>query len=72
MAIQEETYKGKKIVINTEGNEIHLTIDGENIPVWYDSISSRYIATQHSPYISHASLLDLAKHVIDYVITQRA
>jgi outer membrane lipoprotein-sorting protein len=49
-----------------------VTIDGESVPVQYDPDTKKYIATSHSPYLNHDSLIDLAKHVADHVIAQRS
>jgi hypothetical protein len=49
-----------------------VTIDGEAVPVQYDPGTKKYIATSHSPYLSHDTLADLAKHVADHVIDKRS
>lgn len=49
-----------------------VTIDGEAIPVLYDVDTKKYIATSHSPFMSHDTLTDLAKHVADHVIAKRS
>jgi hypothetical protein len=49
-----------------------VAIDGEDIPVLYDADTGQYIATAHSPYMSHDTLTDLAKHVADHVIARRS
>jgi hypothetical protein len=49
-----------------------VTIDGESIPVQYDPGTKKYIATSHSPYLSHDTLTDLAKHVADHVVGKRS
>jgi hypothetical protein len=71
MAREELIYHGKKIIIVTEGENMQLTIDGEPIPVLYSKDTGQYIATKHSAFIGHPTLLELAKHVIDQVINQR-
>jgi len=71
MPIQEVSHRGKRIIINVEGDQVRLTINGEMIPVMYDSNSGRCVATKHLPYASYSSLVDLAKGVIDNVIIKR-
>lgn len=71
MATQELTHSGRKIVINVEGNQVQMTIDGETIPVAYHSESGNCMTTKHMPYTSHSSLIDLAKDVVDNVINKR-
>jgi hypothetical protein len=84
---QELVHNGKKIVITTQA-DAHpspgvraaspvpagpkVTIDGESVPVQYDPGTKQYIATSHSPYLSHDTLIDLAKHVADHVIAKRS
>ena len=49
-----------------------VTIDGERIPVLVDPGSKKVIAARHSPHMTFESLKDLAIHVADHVIAQRA
>lgn len=51
---------------------IRVTIDGEPVPVQFDPGTKSYIAVRHSPYMSHSTLTDLAKHVADQVIGKRS
>lgn len=69
MPIEEATYNGRKIVIDTEGRTPRLTIDGKNIPLVREA-TGKFIANQHSSYLSFDSLFDLAKHVIDHILSQ--
>jgi len=84
---QELVHNGRRIVITTLGEARpspgaraaspapatpKVTIDGESIPVQYDPGTKQYIATSHSPYLSHDTLIDLAKHVADHVIAKRS
>ena len=71
MATQEEMYKGKKIIITVEGDHAQMTIDGEPIPIGYDSATGSATALSHMPFKSHDSLLKLGKSVIDDVINKR-
>ncbi|MCA9934693.1 MAG: hypothetical protein KC415_12250 [Anaerolineales bacterium] len=71
MATQELTYKGKKIIITVENGRAQMTIDGEPIPVGYDSGTGSAVALNHMPFKSHSSLVELAKSVIDNVISKR-
>lgn len=71
MQCKEMTYNGRKIVIDSQNAETQVTIDGEPIPVQHVPETGEYIATQHSPFISHDSLEELAKHVVDHVINHR-
>ena len=49
-----------------------VTIEGERIPVLVDPGSGKVIAARHSPHMNFDSLKDLAIHVADQVIAQRA
>jgi hypothetical protein len=84
---QELVHNGRKIVITTEGKphpekralaaspapaRPKVAIDGESIPVQYDPGTKQYIAISHSPYLSHDTLIDLAKHVADHAIAKRS
>ncbi len=72
MAKQELTYKGKKIIIAGEGDDVKMTIDGEEIPVRQNTQTGTAIAIRHLPHASFTSLVDLAKAVVDNVINMRA
>lgn len=72
MATQELTYKGKKIVISGEGDQVKMTIEGEEIPVRHNIQTGTAIAIEHLPHTSFTSLIDLAKAVVDNVIDMRA
>ncbi|MCA9950977.1 MAG: hypothetical protein KDE48_15100 [Anaerolineales bacterium] len=71
MATQEFNYKGRHIVINVAGEQAQMTIDGEAIPVGYDSVTGTAVALIHQPFESHASLSDLAIDLVDNVINKR-
>lgn len=84
---QELVHNGRKIIITPEGEARpsraardaspapaapKVTIDGESVPVQLDPGTRKYIAISHSPYLSHDTLLDLAKHVADHVVAKRS
>jgi hypothetical protein len=71
MQRKEITYNGRQIVIDSQNGECQVTIDEEHIPAQHVPETGEYIATQHSPFISHDSLEALAKHVVDHVINHR-
>ncbi|MET0624733.1 MAG: hypothetical protein ABW250_17430 [Pyrinomonadaceae bacterium] len=71
MPIEELDYHGRKIVVNTEGDETSLTIDGEPIPFRHDPGTGKFFAILHSPFLQYPSLLALAKGVVDTVINLR-
>ena len=62
----EETYKGKKIILNVNGNkkEIDLSIDNHHIHVMKlkDKLSSHYL-----PYMEFTNPIDLAKAIVDNI-----
>lgn len=64
MADQEEIYKGRKIVIQSESSFPQLWIDGKNIDVSQTADRKAFL-TKAAPYVSYGSLMDLAKHLID-------
>lgn len=59
-------------VASTPPAQARVTIDGESVPVRYDADTKKYIATSHSPFMSHDTLTDLATHVADHVIDKRS
>ena len=71
MQRKEMMYNGRQIAIDSQNGECQVTIDEEPIPVQYVPETREYIATHHSPFISHDSLEALAKHVVDHVINHR-
>jgi len=70
MQTEQILYNGHTIVITSEDDQINLTIDGESVPVQH--VADGFIAAFHSPHLKHDSILELATHVIDHVIEQRA
>jgi len=64
MQEQRETYQGKEIVIRIASNGPQLLIDKMDVDVSLDEITGRY-STHHLPYTDYASVLNLAKHLID-------
>lgn len=59
----EETYKNKKIIISDDKS--HLTIDGKEIQVDFDEDAKKYSLYSVLPYTTFATLLDLAKAIVD-------
>ena len=66
MAQEHETYKGKDIAAMTEDPSVDLTIDGQPVPVEIDGSSGRF-ATELLPYGDYATVMELARAVIDNV-----
>ncbi len=66
MPRHEEEYKGKKIVVEEDDNQIAVAVDGKAIPVTRDDQYRRYLTTL-LPYFSFVSPMDLAREVIDHV-----
>lgn len=59
-----ETYKGRKIVIRTVKDGPRLYLDKQLVDTVQDPTSGRY-STYLLPFSDYASLLDLAKEMID-------
>jgi len=58
-------YKGRTIVIETEGDSVVFQIDGRPMPVTSDLI--RHCgAGLYSPFVSDSSLMDMALCLADY------
>ena len=63
--------------VSTESSRVNasvaeVSIDGESIPVEFDPGTEQFIAVKHSPYLSHSTVIDLAKHVADEVVGKRS
>ncbi len=58
----EETYKGKKIIIDSDESRGSLSIDGTKVEVRRDG-PLFYVSTM--PYFTTKSLMELAKALID-------
>jgi len=65
MSVEEETYKGKKIVIKLDGEVPKLIIDNKEIQVDLDVDDKKYHTYDFLPYEKFTTLLDLAKAIID-------
>ena len=65
MSTQEITYKNRKIIIETEGDNIFLMIDNQIIPVTFDQSSNMYSAVDYIAYEDFSSIVDLSKALID-------
>ena len=63
MIMADETYKDKKITISDEKS--YLTIDGKEIQVDFDEDAKKYSLYSVLPYATFATLLDLAKAIVD-------
>ena len=61
----KETYKGKKIVIKSEGPELKLILEDKEIQVDFDEDDKTYSLYTILPYATFTTLLDLAKAIID-------
>lgn len=60
MAEQKETFKGFEIVIDNNDN---LTVHDKSIDVEQTEDGNYY--TSYLPYTQYATLMELAKHVVD-------
>jgi hypothetical protein len=67
MSTQELTYKSREIVITTEGDQVKLLIDGEDILVQRDESGSKFIAPDWS-FKVYPSVMILAKDIVDNVL----
>ena len=65
MSTEEETYKGKKIVIKLDGKVPNLIVDNENIRVSVDVEAKKFFAYSLLPYTKFNSLKELAEALID-------
>lgn len=70
MPQQELSYKGCKILIKTEDDEIQLKINNEEIEVQLNKSDQTYLAPQLS-FKKFSTVTDLAKDIIDNVILRR-